>query len=112
MQMVNRNSFVVKPKQPYVDWINAQPDQDTPVSLAEIHRDCTTYLIPEMIGEEDAQKYIRAFKLKIFTIELDAWYRDPNVWPKKRTPAMFDEWFDLEFHSMIMDLDKTLILKE
>ena len=31
MQMVNRNSFVVKPKQPYVDWINAQPDQDTPI---------------------------------------------------------------------------------
>jgi len=72
MQMVNRNSFVVKPKQPYVDWINARPDQDTPVSLAEIHRDCHTYLIPEMIGEEDAQEYIRAFKLEIFAIELDA----------------------------------------
>jgi len=73
MQMINRNSFVVKPKQPYVDWINAQPDQDSPVSLAYIQQDCTTYLIPEMIGEEDAQEYIRAFKLEIFAIELDAW---------------------------------------
>ncbi|MBL7161183.1 MAG: hypothetical protein ISS57_01150 [Anaerolineales bacterium] len=112
MKMVNRNSFVVKPKQPYVDWINAQPDQDTPVSLAEIHRDCTTYLIPEMIGEEDAQEYIQAFKLEIFAIELDSWYRDPKTWPKKRTLAMFDDWFDLEFHSMIFDLEKKPIFKE
>lgn len=112
MQMVNRNSFVVKPKQPYVDWINALPDQDTPVSLAEIHRDCHTYLIPEMIGEEDAQEYIRAFKLEIFAIELDSWYRDPKTWPKKRTLAMFDDWFDLEFHSMIIDLYKKPIFKK
>ena len=50
--------FIVKPKQPYVDWINTQPDLDTPVSLAEIQIDCTTFLIPEMIGEEDAHEYI------------------------------------------------------
>jgi hypothetical protein len=65
-----------------------------------------------MIGEEDAQKYIRAFKLEIFTIELGSWYRDPNIWPRKRTLAMFDEWFDLEFHSMVMDLYEKPIFKE
>ena len=112
MQTVNRNSFIVKPKQPYVDWINAHPDQDPPVSLAEIRRDCTTYLIPEIIGEKDAQEYIPTFKLEIFAIELDSWYRDRKTWPKKRIPVMFDDWFDLEFHSMIMDLDRTRIFKE
>ena len=37
----------------------------------------------------------------------DLWYRDPKIWPKKRTPEIFDDWFGMEFQSMIMDLDKT-----
>jgi len=43
---------------------------------------------------------------------MHAWYRDPNVWPKKRTLEMFDDWFDLEFHSMIINLYKKPIFKE
>ena len=112
MQTINRNLFNIKPKQPYVDWINAQPDQDHPVSLAYIQRDCHTYLIPEMINEDEALEYIQAFKLKIFEVELDSWCRDPKIWHKKRTLAMFDVWFELEFHSMIFDLHRNRIGKE
>jgi len=112
MQIINRNLFIVRPKQPYVDWINAQPDQDSPVSLAYIQRDCHTYLIPEMVNEDEALEYIQALKREIFEIELGSWCRDPNIWPKKRTPVMFDEWFELEFHSMIFDLHGKQIRKE
>jgi hypothetical protein len=112
MKIINRNSFMVKPKQPYVDWINAHPDTDTDISLEETHQECTIFLIPEMIGEDDAREYIEAFKLEIFEMKLDLWYRDPSIWPQKRTPAMFDEWFDLEFHAMILDLDRKRIAKE
>ncbi|MCJ7700618.1 MAG: hypothetical protein MUO62_03465 [Anaerolineales bacterium] len=112
MQTINRNLIIVKPKQPYVDWINVQPDQEPPVSLAYIQRDCHIYLIPEMVNEEEALEYIQAFKLEIFEIELDSWSRDTKIWPKKRTPAMFDEWFELEFHSMIFDLHRKRIRKE
>ena len=111
MKTINRNLLIVKPKQPYVDWINAQPDQDTPVTLADIHRDCHTYLIPEVIGEEDAYEYIEAFKPELFIIELNAWYRDPKIWPETRTSAIFDEWFELEFHSMIFDMGRKRIRK-
>lgn len=111
MQTINRNLFIVKPKQAYVDWINALPDQDPPVSLAYIRRDCHIYLIPEMINDDEALEYIHAFKQEIFEIELDAWYRDPQTWPKNRTSAMFDEWFELEFHSMIIDLHRKRIRK-
>lgn len=112
MQIVNRNMFIVKPKQPYVDWINAQPDQETPVTLSYFHRDCHTFLFPEVLGNDEAYEYIQGFKLEIFAFELNSWIRDPNVWPKRRTSAIFDEWFDLEFHSMIMDLGKDSLYKE
>ena len=65
-----------------------------------------------MVNEEEALEYIQAFKLEIFEIELDSLSRDPKIWPKKRTPAMFDEWFELEFHSMIFDLHRKPIRKE
>ena len=104
--------FIVKPKQPYVDWINAQSDQETPVPLSHFHRDCHTFLIPEVLGDNEAYAYIQAFKLEIFETELNSWSKDPKVWPKRRTPAMFDEWFDLEFHSMIFDLHRKPIRKE
>ena len=112
MQIVNRNMFIVKPKQPYVDLINAQTDQETPVSLSYFRRDCHTFLIPEVLGDDEAYEYIQAFKLEMFAFELNSWSRDPMFWPKRRTPAMFDEWFDLEFHSMIIDMEKTPLYKE
>lgn len=112
MQIINRNMFIVKPKEPYVDWINAQPDQKTPVTLSHFHRDCHTLLIPEVLGDDEAHEYIQTFKLEIFDFELNSWIRDPKVWPKGRTSAMFDEWFDLEYHSMILDLAKDPLNRE
>jgi hypothetical protein len=112
MQIINRNLFIVRPKLPYVNWINAQPDQDPPVSLTYIQQDCHAYLMPEMINEDEALEYIQVLKREIFEIELNSWCRDTKVWPKRRTPAMFDEWFELEFHSMIFDLHRKKIRKE
>ncbi len=66
MQIINRNLFIVRPKLPYVDWINAQSDQDSPVTLSYIQQDCHTYLIPEMINEDEALEYIQALKREIF----------------------------------------------
>ena len=43
----------------------SRQQHDIPVSLAEIHRDCTTHLIPEMISEEDAQEYAQAYKQEL-----------------------------------------------
>jgi len=42
---------------------------------------------------------------------LNAWYRDPKIWPETRTSAIFDEWFELEFHSMIIDLGRKRVRK-
>jgi hypothetical protein len=65
-----------------------------------------------MVNEDESLEYIQAFKREIFEIELDSWSRDTTIWPKKRTPTMFDEWFDLEFHSMIFDLNRKPKRKE
>jgi hypothetical protein len=39
----------------------------------------------------------------IFEIELDSWYEVDEFWPKKRDHKKFQEWFEIETHSMVID---------
>jgi hypothetical protein len=112
MKVLNRNIFVVKAKPPFVNWVNGLPGIVIPVTLEELWDDCTTYLVPASFGEEEARDYIQKFKLYMFAIELDSWQHDPDAWPRKRTAGMFDRWFDLEFHSMLIDLPETPLFGE
>ena len=40
----------------------------------------------------------------LFKNELEGWYTDENSWPQKRDYKTFNEWFDVECHSVILDL--------
>ncbi len=36
-------------------------------------------------------------------MELGGWYQDEEVWPRKRSYALFRRWFDVEIHSIVVD---------
>lgn len=106
--MINRAAILLKYKKPAIDWINsANPfPQRGKVTLDEVNEERTIYLI----RDEDADtpditsKWVRLnFKL-LFESELYNWYVDDSLWPKKRTYKMFQEWFDVECHTVIEDL--------
>ena len=40
----------------------------------------------------------------IFEHELWGWCTDPEQWPTDRTYSAFRKWFEVEFHSMILEL--------
>ena len=40
---------------------------------------------------------------QIFEIELDSWSTNKDTWPKKRSYALFRKWFEIEFHSEVLD---------
>jgi hypothetical protein len=43
----------------------------------------------------------------------DGWWRDRATWPTPRSLAVFRNWFDCQFHSMVLDLaDEPLIQEE
>ena len=65
----------------------------------------TVYLISEedADGEEAVQNWVEANFGAMFENELDGWYTDPDLWPRKRTLALFREWFEVEYHSVIVD---------
>jgi hypothetical protein len=40
----------------------------------------------------------------IFEFELMGWYTDKDLWPDKRSWNMFQEWFEIEINSEVIDL--------
>ena len=113
MYTINRAVAIIKPKQPFLDWINYHPQGDGfPVTMEQLSADCTVYLLPELDDVTQAREHIRDLCADIFAVELESWYRNPDFWPKKRDLATFDKWFAVEVHSLVIDPYENEILKE
>jgi hypothetical protein len=107
-ESINRNAIVVKSKQPLFDWINSvYPDH--PV---EAINEGTVYLIKEKDSNLAIEKWLKKNFDNIFQNELNSWHTSEEDWPDKRTYKQFTEWFDVEIHSMILDLEETAITKD
>jgi len=104
MRSINRCVAVVRVKQPFLDWANSLPDPITGTTLAGINDDCHSYLLPEYEMMEDRNQILAEFYDDIFVHELMGWWTDEEAFPKPRSLAMFRKWFDIEFHSMALDL--------
>jgi hypothetical protein len=112
--LVYRCAIVVKPLQPFLDWlIKIESDNDQP--LTELQQDSNIYLLPEFEQTADIEKaiekYIKANYADIFTHELSEWYLDPALYPNISYP-IFLEWFEITTHTMIYDTVKGSIEKE
>jgi len=99
--MLNRSAVVIRPAQPFIDWVAAHSG---PEALPSAEGEQTVYLIPEYEDDVDALDLLAQGFDVIFEMELHSWYTDESVWPKHRSFAMFREWFIIEFHSVVEDL--------
>ena len=101
--MLNRCTVIVEAKQPFLDWLKSLPDPPE-VSLDQVNSDQTAYLLPEYAFDNEQGSLLKQFYDLIFEEELLAWWNDEKDWPETRDLATFKKWFDVEFHSMILDL--------
>ncbi|MDW7748761.1 hypothetical protein [Halomonas sp.] len=104
--MLNRSALLLRYKAPAVQWINdADPSPGgSCVTLEEVNSDLTVYLVSEDVSASPAavRKWVKANWCNLFESELEGWYTDPALWPKL-TLKRFDEWFDVECHSVMID---------
>ncbi len=105
--MINRGALILKYRAPAIRWINeADPCSDDPgVTQSEVNRERTIYLISDedADGSEAAQQWLRLNYQELFESELEGWYTDPKLWPRERTWSLFQDWFAVECHSVILD---------
>lgn len=113
--MINRAAVMLKYKQTAVDWINeVDPKPSDNITLESVNQERTVYLV----SHEDADspdlvnRWVKANYKALFENELYAWYIDDSLWPKKRSFKVFQEWFDIECHTMVEDTVGTPIFDE
>lgn len=103
MDTLNRIAIVLRPRQPFIDWINGTDPDGRPLTLAEVDEDCSLYLVSED-PDDDVERALADVWREIFEQELFGWYTDESRWPKELTYTMFQEWFEVEVHSMVREL--------
>lgn len=114
--MINRAALLLKYKAPAIAWINEanpMPD-DVGLSAEQVNSDRTVYLISDAVADspQKLERWIKANLDVLFEAELEAWYTDPDLWPKNRTYALFKKWFDVECHTVLLDTVGGLIVDD
>ena len=104
MDTLNRSAIVVKPKQRFLDWLHAADSTSHGITLFDVGREPTIYLIPECDTDEDLADVLRELCEVIFEEQLAAWCRDTSTWPRDRSFEVFCQWFEYQHHSMLVDL--------
>jgi hypothetical protein len=109
---VNRVIVILIPKLPFLQWIfTVEPDLQ--LTLDELRAEQDALLLP--ISKIETLQGAKAWAYRnwkdLFDKALCDWYTDERYWPSARTLAMFEQWFDIEWHPLVWDLSGTQIEK-
>ncbi len=102
LPMVNRVALVVRPREPYAAWANAV-DEEAEYDLALHRNEPEVFLLPVWAADDLGAAIAEHWKV-IFEQELEAWCTNEKAWPRKRTLAMFREWFEVGLAEPVWDL--------
>lgn len=108
-ESIDRNAILVRPKSPFYEWLNKILKGEHSIPDREENN---IYLIREMDSNEDIKNWIEKNFDRLFVNELNDWYTDEAGWPANRTYRMFCDWFDVEVHSMVLDLEEFSVTKD
>lgn len=84
MVTVNRSAVVVKPKQPFLDWLHTADPTSLGLTLQELVREPAIYLIPECDTSAEVDEVLRELCEEIFIEQLAGWFNDRTTWPRDR----------------------------
>jgi hypothetical protein len=110
--MLNRSAVVVKPKQPFLDWLHTADPTSHRLTLGDLSREPTIYLLPECNTEADVQELLSERCKEIFVEQLAGWFRDEETWRRDRSFDVFCRWFEFRHHSMLVDLSDEPLIDE
>lgn len=111
MRTVNRSALIVRPREPYQQWVSGLNDGSADMTES-IREECSVYLVSPDPREEEESAPIDLYYKRIFALELEAWHTDPSQWPPVRDYPTFKQWFDVEAQSIVADLESSRLLTE
>lgn len=107
MKLLNRSALSVRPTRHFVDWINElEPTMgDDDLTLDDVERESTVYLIPEMDTPEALEAFVHERYPAILETELRAWEEDERQWPERLDWSLFQRFLQIEHSYLAIDLD-------
>jgi hypothetical protein len=112
MRLVKRAAITVTPKQPCIDWANSL-DEDGVKIDEDFQPERNIYLIGDVsdVVPFDRDVIVRPYFKAIFDEELNGWHRRESDWPSPRPYETFLAWFEVEVHSMALDLKGSWLIR-
>ena len=108
MQEIDRVAAILRPSDLMLNWINQHANEADELTIDDIQIDCTVILLPTFEDEDAAEAYLNEIYDDIFINELASWYDDKALWPENRSLDLFLQWFEVEFHSVVVDAAQSL----
>ena len=106
MYFVDRTAVVLKPTARFLEWLKTA-DSDMPdLSLEQIRSNCTVFLVPQFDEPEAVIAYFDERFSEIFEAELSGWDIDRSKWPQDMGLKTFWEFFEVEIHDMLLDMEE------
>jgi hypothetical protein len=112
MLALNRSAIVLRPKPRFLEWLHVTDPTSVSLTLADLGREATIYLVSVCSDSEDEQACLQAVYSTMFEDQLDGWWRDRTTWPTPRSLDVFTHWFDCQFHSTLLDLTDEPLAEE
>ncbi len=109
---VDRAVLVLKPKAPFLAWARSVDEEATEISMEALSLDSTAYLVPDFESDAERAHLIENFFVELFEEQLDSWHADQEKWPVERGLEMFHEWFEPQFHSVVLDVMEARVLHD
>ncbi|GAA3562915.1 hypothetical protein [Snuella lapsa] len=103
---VNRYAVILKPLEPFFEWINTIYTEETITRVEEAN----VYLVDD--GIQDLEKWLKKKYDKFFVMELEDWHVNKKEWPQKRSYKMFKKWFQVSISKMVYDMEPRPVTKE
>jgi len=101
--MLNRCVVTVRAREPFLRWLEALPGS-AGITLDQVNEDTSVYLLPDHEDDSERHSLLASYYARIFEDQLAGWWTEIRDWPRSRDLETFSRWFDVEFHSIAVDL--------
>ncbi len=99
---VNRSLVIFKAREPFRDWVASLPGKHK-ITIRDINSGCKAYLVQEFEDNQQREAILHPLYEDIFIEQLFQWCIDDVKWPRNRTFALFNRWFEPEFYPIVED---------
>jgi hypothetical protein len=104
MRRVKRAAVSIRSKQLSMDWANALETGGVKIGV-DFMPEGRIYLVDDITeGLLDVPAVVEPYYGLTWEEELGAWHRLEKDWPRRRDFTTFQAWFEVEVHSVVLDL--------